>query len=107
MSAVAEFFLRLLSSDFMPQGQCLYRQPGLVWLLAASDGVITLAYYSIPFTLLWLVRRRAPVRLGGPALTFAGFMLACGTTHLLSVWNLWQSMYRLDGLVKAVAAVLS
>src|SRR5579863_9395482 len=106
MSAFVEFFLRLFSSD-LPQGQCYYWQPAVVWLHAISDGFITLAYYSIPFTLLWLVRRRAPLRLGGLALTFAGYMLACGTTHLMLLWNLWHSMYRLEGVVKAVAAVLS
>jgi signal transduction histidine kinase len=101
------FLQRLFSSDFLPYGQCYSWQPALVWLHAISDGLITLAYYSIPFTLIWFVRRRAPLRLGGLAILFAGFVTACGTTHLMSLWNLWHSTYRLEGAIKAVTAVLS
>ncbi|HLX42612.1 MAG TPA: ATP-binding protein [Bryobacteraceae bacterium] len=101
------FFQRLFSSDFLPYGQCYLWQPALVWLHAISDGLITLAYYSIPFTLIWFVRKRAPLRLGGVTIMFAGFVTACGTTHLMSLWNLWHSTYRLEGAIKAVTAVLS
>ena len=102
-----EFFQRLFSSDFLPLGHCYFWQPTLLWLHAISDSLITLAYYSIPFTLVWVVRRRAPLRLGGLAILLVGFFLASGATHLLSVWNLWHSTYRLEGVVKAAAAVVS
>jgi PAS domain-containing protein len=35
------------------------------------------------------------------------FILACGTTHAMSVWTLWYPDYRLDGGIKAVTALLS
>jgi PAS domain S-box-containing protein len=38
---------------------------------------------------------------------FAGFILTCGTTHMMSVRDLWHSTYRLEGLIKGLAAALS
>jgi PAS domain S-box-containing protein len=72
-----------------------------------SDSLITAAYYSIPITLYYVIRKRSDVKLRGLILMFAGFILACGTTHLLSVWDIWHSAYRLEGLTKAITAGLS
>jgi ribosomal protein L34 len=38
---------------------------------------------------------------------FAGFILACGTTHLMEIWNIWHGDYVLAGVIKAITAVLS
>ena len=38
---------------------------------------------------------------------FAVFILACGTTHILSVWNLWHGNYGVEAIVKAVTAAAS
>jgi PAS domain S-box-containing protein len=38
---------------------------------------------------------------------FGGFILACGTTHILGIWTLWRPVYWLDGSVKAITAGLS
>src|SRR4051812_24177697 len=38
---------------------------------------------------------------------FALFILACGATHFLSIWTLWHPDYGLEGVVKAVTAVVS
>src|SRR6185436_4955647 len=40
-------------------------------------------------------------------IAFGVFILACGATHAMAIWTLWQPMYRLDGLVKAVTAIAS
>lgn len=107
MAAFLGFFARLFSSDFMPHGGCFLWQPSLLWLHAGSDGLIALAYFSIPLTLLYFLRRRPGLRLNGLILMFGGFILACGVTHLMSIWNLWHSSYRLEGVLKAVTALLS
>ncbi len=54
-----EFLTRLFSSDFMPHGYCYLWNPGVLWLHAISDGVITLAYYLIPLALVYFVRKRS------------------------------------------------
>src|SRR5260221_6389481 len=107
VDALSEFFRRLFSSDFMPHGHCFNWQPEILWLNVVSDALIALAYYSIPFGLIWIARRRPDLRPRKLLLMFAGFILACGTTHLISIFNLWNSAYRLEGVLKAITAGLS
>lgn len=103
-----EFLGELLSSDdFMPHGHCYLWRPGIVWLHVVSDTLIALAYTSIPFTLYYFVRRRRDLPFRWMFLCFAGFIIACGATHLLEVVTLWTPIYRLSGLVKAITAVFS
>ena len=91
----------------MPHGHCFFWQPSLVWLYVVSDSLIAAAYFSIPITLYYFIRRRPDVKLRGIILMFAAFILACGSTHLVSVWDIWHSTYRLEGLLKAATAALS
>jgi hypothetical protein len=98
----------LLSSDeFMAHGMCFLWRPELIWLHAAADGLIALAYYSIPFALLYFVLHRRDLAFPGVFLLFGAFILACGTTHLLGIWTLWNPDYWLDGGVKLATAALS
>ncbi len=107
MTSVLEFFSGIFASDYIPHGHCYFWQPDLIWLHAGSDVLIATAYYSIPFSLYYFVRKRPELRLRGLILMFAGFILACGATHAMSVWNIWHSTYRLEGVIKAVTAILS
>jgi PAS domain S-box-containing protein len=91
----------------MPHGHCFFWEPSLVWLHVVSDSLIAAAYFSIPFTLYYCLRKRPDVRLRGVILMFAGFILACGMTHVLSVWNIWHSAYRLEGVMKGITAAIS
>lgn len=91
----------------MPHGHCFFWQPGLIWLHVTSDSLIALAYYSIPLTLLYFVKKRRGLAVNWLIVMFGAFIVACGTTHLMSVWDLWHSTYRLEGLIKAITAVLS
>lgn len=104
---MGEFFRRLFSSDYVPHGHCFFWQPSLVWLHVISDLLIAAAYFSIPITLYHVIRKRPDVKLRGIILMFAGFILACGMTHLLAVWDIWNSAYRLEGLAKGITAALS
>src|SRR5579859_4947466 len=94
-------------SGLTPHGFCLLWEPGLIWLHAASDTLIAVAYYSIPLALIRFVRHRADVAFSWIFWLFAAFILACGTTHILAIVTLWQPVYWIDGLVKALTAVLS
>jgi len=103
-----EILRKLFSSgEFMPHGMCYLWTPGLIWLHAVSDGLITLAYYSIPITLLLFVRRRKDLPFNWIFLFFGAFIVACGTTHAMEVWTLWNPTYWLSGVVKAFTAVAS
>jgi len=99
---------RIFSADgFMPHGHCYLWTPGIVWLHVVSDTFIALAYYSIPLTLAWFVRRRRDIDFRWMFVCFAIFILACGTTHLMEIWNVWHGNYWLSGIVKALTALAS
>jgi PAS domain S-box-containing protein len=93
--------------DFMPHGYCYNWAPGLVWLHVISDSLIFLAYMTIPFTLIHIARRRKDLPFNWMFLCFGVFIVACGLTHAMEVWNLWHATYWLAGGVKVVTAVAS
>jgi PAS domain S-box-containing protein len=97
----------LFERGFAPHGFCLQWQPGLIWLHAGSDIATGLAYYAIPVGLAWLVLRRREVAFGWMFWLFALFILACGTTHFMDVWVLWEPDYGIQGLLKAFTALVS
>ncbi|HEY9635092.1 MAG TPA: histidine kinase dimerization/phosphoacceptor domain -containing protein [Coleofasciculaceae cyanobacterium] len=97
----------LISERFIPHGHCYLWKPELVWLHVISDGLISLAYYSIPFMLVYFVRKRPDVPFNWIFLMFGTFIVACGTTHLLEIWTLWYPTYWLSGLIKAITALAS
>jgi two-component system cell cycle sensor histidine kinase/response regulator CckA len=102
-----EFFKKILASDFMAHGYCYLWRPEIVWLHVVSDALITLAYYSIPITLVYFVRKRRDLPFHWVFLMFGAFILGCGTTHLMEVWTIWHGTYRLGGIVKLITAGLS
>ncbi|MBY6263309.1 PAS domain S-box protein [Azospirillum sp. 412522] len=95
------------TGDFVPHGVCLLWRPDILMLHVASDMLIGLSYFSIPVALTYFVIRRRDMAFGWMALLFALFIIACGTTHFLSVWTLWNPDYGLEGLVKLVTAFAS
>jgi PAS domain S-box-containing protein len=93
--------------DYLPHGSCLMWDSGLLWLHVTSDVLIGLAYFSIPVALLWFVVRRKDLAFPWMFGLFAAFILACGTTHLMGVWTLWNPDYVLEGAVKTATAAVS
>jgi PAS domain S-box-containing protein len=91
----------------MPHGFCYFWNPGLVWLHVVADSLIALSYYTIPVALFWLVRKRRDVPFSWMFVLFGVFIIACGTTHLMEVWNIWHADYWLDGAIKAITAAAS
>jgi PAS domain S-box-containing protein len=100
--------VQLFSSDgFMPHGMCYLWQPGVLGLHIASDLLITLSYFSIPFTLLYFVRRRRDLEFDWMFVCFAAFIVACGLTHLMEIVVVWHPLYWLSGGIKALTALAS
>ncbi|HEX3991229.1 MAG TPA: PAS domain-containing sensor histidine kinase, partial [Acetobacteraceae bacterium] len=103
-----EYLDRLFSSTgFMPHGMCYQWQAGILALHVIADSLIALAYFSIPFTLLYFVRRRKDLQFNWIFVCFAVFIIACGLTHLMEIWTVWEPVYWLSGGVKAVTALAS
>ncbi|MEW6497460.1 MAG: PAS domain S-box protein, partial [Cyanobacteriota bacterium] len=103
LALFADWFL----GPFIPHGHCYLWRPGLVGLHVVSDSLIALAYYSIPITLVYFVRKRRDLPFDWIFLFFGAFIVACGTTHLLEVWTLWHPIYWFSGFVKAITAAVS
>jgi signal transduction histidine kinase len=99
---------RLVSTDeFMPHGMCYEWNPAVSWLQVVSDAVIAFAYYSIPITLIYFVRKRRDLAFDWMFLCFAFFIVACGTTHVMEIFNIWHPTYWLSGVIKAITALIS
>lgn len=94
------------TSGFMPHGHCYLWKPALLWTHFGSDTLIGLAYVGISFLLYRLVKK-IKLPFTGMFLAFGAFILFCGLTHFMAVWNLWHSSYWLSGLIKVITAIAS
>ena len=94
---------------FMPHGHCFLWTPGVLWTYVVSDTVIASAYYFIPLSLWYFLKKRSdiPVPFSWLAILFAVFIFACGTTHLMGVIDIWNPLYRLDASIKAITGAAS
>ncbi|CAN1211581.1 histidine kinase dimerization/phosphoacceptor domain -containing protein [Tumidithrix helvetica PCC 7403] len=104
MESIQEF---LTSGGFIPHGHCYLWKMELVWLHLLSDLLIAIAYYSIPISLIYFVRKREDLPFRWIFLLFGAFIILCGTTHLMEIWTLWHPTYWLSGTVKALTAIVS
>jgi len=93
-------------NHYMPHGHCYLWQPGLVWTHVISDSVVALSYFAIAVGLYLLVKRTR-TRFSAVVLAFGLFIFACGLTHAVEVWNLWNADYWFGGWVKVVTATAS
>jgi PAS domain S-box-containing protein len=98
-----------LESSFMPHGHCYYWEPYIMWSHALSDGIIALAYMTIPFSLIKIVRSRKEDDFAymWMLILFAIFILGCGATHVMDVINIWEPWYLTDSAIRIVTALSS
>lgn len=105
---MVEFSHKLLGAAlFMPHGHCYLWKTGLVGLHVVSDSLIGLAYYSIPVILICFVKKREDLPFPRVFCLFGAFIIACGTTHFMEVWTLWNPDYWLSGIIKVITAIVS
>jgi signal transduction histidine kinase len=95
------------SSGFMPHGQCYLWTPGLLWLHVSSDALIGLAYIVIPIALIQVIRQRDDLPFSWMFALFGVFIVACGATHFVEIWNVWHAHYWFSGGVKLITAAAS
>ncbi|MFY9328802.1 MAG: HD domain-containing phosphohydrolase [Georgfuchsia sp.] len=101
------FSLYFNSSGFMPHGHCFLWTPSLLWSYVVSDLVIAASYYSIPFALWYFACKRHDLPFRWGFIMFGLFVMACGTTHVFAVWNIWHADYWPDAAIKAFTAAIS
>ncbi|MEQ8966272.1 MAG: HAMP domain-containing sensor histidine kinase [Azospirillaceae bacterium] len=95
------------AEGYTPHGFCLIWDARLLWLHVASDGLIALAYLSIPVLLITVARKRPDLNRYGVLYLFAAFIIGCAATHLIGIVTLWHPIYAASGVLKAICAVIS
>jgi len=94
-------------TTFMPHGQCYMWRPEILWLNVISDLLIAFAYFSIPVGLFIILRKRPDTVFKPLIVMFSLFIIACGITHLIGVWTVWNGDYGIHGISKAITAIVS
>jgi signal transduction histidine kinase len=95
------------SGQFLPHGHCYLWSPGVMWMNVVGDLLIAMAYFTIPFALLYIARRRRDLSFDWLVVCFGVFVVACGLTYVMDVWNVWHAHYWLQGIVKLLTAAAS
>lgn len=98
---------QLLTTRFMPHGHCYFWQPGLLWTHVGADALIALAYFSIPISLMYYLRKRPQVQFGWVIGLFAAFIVLCGATHVFGMITVWHPIYPTEAVVKVLCALVS
>jgi len=104
---MSNFFDTFFGNKMPPHGHCYLWDDRLVSLHVITDAIIVAAYFTIPLALVYLVRRRDDLSFNYMFVMFAIFIFACGTTHLVNIYNVWYGAYWLSGSIKAITAVAS
>ena len=104
-----EHHFDIFNSNFMPHGHCYFWEPYILWSHALSDGIIALAYMTIPLSLVKIVRGRKEDDFAylWMLILFAIFILGCGATHVMDVINIWEPWYLTDSAIRIVTAIAS
>jgi len=82
--------MKILDSLFLPAISCrtgtaIYGNRAWVWLHVVSDALIALAYFSIPITLIYFIRKRRDLPFIGCSCALERSSWPVGTTHAMEV----------------------
>lgn len=98
---------KIIDGSLMPHGHCLLWRFDLLLLHVGGDLLTSAAYFVIPAALVILIRKRDDLAFDRVFLLFAGFIFLCGLTHLVSVINVWEGYYFIEGLAKFATGLIS
>jgi len=92
----------------MPHGMCYLWQPSILWTSVISDVLTGLAYFSITAAVIIFVKKRKDLPYPWFFLLAGSVIfLACGTSHLISAIVIWNPIYGISSIVKAITAITS
>lgn len=101
--------IQLAGTIFMPHGNCFLWDPLTLSLMVIGDSLLTLTYMVIPGTLLFVALKDKGINPIAKEiiLLFSGFILLCGFTHAMSIYNLWNASYLAEGVLSICAGIFS
>ena len=99
---------KYMENEFTPHGHCYLWKPVLVWLMASSDLLIFLSYMAIPVILgVFYFKSNRKIPFDWVFIAFGLFIVLCGFTHFMEIWNIWNTSYWFAGYLKLVTAIVS
>ena len=93
--------------EFIPHGFCLHWDHSILWTLVSADILIALSYFSIPFAIWYLARKRPDLADKLLFNLFAIFIISCGITHIFDIVTIWYPNYWLNAISKSITALFS
>jgi PAS domain-containing protein len=93
--------------EFIPHGYCIRWSPAVVVPWIVGNGLIALAYATIPALLARLRRRRPDLIPGWAAWSFGLFILLCGIGHVLKIVTLWVPAYPVAAWLDVATGIVS
>ncbi|MEO5670295.1 MAG: ATP-binding protein [Ramlibacter sp.] len=107
LSGIAIWAQSTFGQGLLPHAFCITGSEPLLALHVVGDSLIALSYLLIPWALLNFARLRKDIPFGWITWLFGAFILACGATHAVEVWTLWNPVYWYAGVLKAFTAAVS
>ena len=102
------WLIELLNNPaFMPHGHCFLWTPALLKLFILAESMIALSYFAIPLALTFFAWRRPDSPYKPMLWLFGTLITLCGATHLMSLWNIWNSAYWLEAILKLLTGLVS
>lgn len=95
------------AGSFLPQGVCLLWRTDLLALHAVADGLSAAANFAIPAAILLFCYQRPGFTNAWLAWLVAFFILGTGMAQLADLATLWWPVYRAEGLLKSMSALLA
>ena len=81
--------------------------PSLMMVMAIANGLIVVAYGSIPVFLLVFIRKRKDLPFSSLFLLFGAFILACSVTHFVHILGLWWVADWWQAVMDSICALIS
>gem|GEM_PF-192522 len=81
--------------------------PLIMMVMAISNGLTAISYFSIPLFLVVFVNKRKDIPFSRIFIMFGAFILACGTTHMMHVIGLWAPVDGWQAAVDSITAFIS
>lgn len=109
LEPIVYFFTHLLDPvGFSPRWFCgTGWQPITGWFMIISDLLIFGAYISIPFILVYFLKKKPDITFPRILWLFAAFIFFCGISHLLDALIFWWPVYRFSAFERFWTAVVS
>ncbi len=95
------------TNTLTPHGFCLLWRPDLIWSSVVADSIVAASYFSIPVALTVFVLKRRDLAFPWVFVLFSGFILLCGSTHIMEAVTFWVPAYGLETALKIATALVS